>query len=68
MFSWLVCRQRYAKTAHQISTKLGWRMSLGPEQTSLTFGADPDEGMDSDLRLQDVRECFSTFSLISLGI
>lgn len=32
---------------------VGW-MGLGPDQTSLTFGADPDEGMDPGL-------CFLTF-------
>ena len=30
----------------QISMKLGWRMSLSPEQTPLTSGADPDKEMD----------------------
>lgn len=35
---WLVCQQHYTKTTEQISTKLRWRMGLGP----LTFSVDPD--------------------------
>ena len=30
---WLVCKQDYTTATEQISTKLGWRMCLGPEQT-----------------------------------
>ena len=26
--------------------KLGWRIGLRPEQTTLTFGADPDKDTD----------------------
>ena len=40
----LVCQQDYTKTTEWISTKLGWRMGLGPEQTLLTYVADPDKG------------------------
>lgn len=38
------------KTTEPISTDLGWRMALGPEETTLTFGADPDKekGMNSE--------------------
>ena len=36
-----VCQQDYTKTTEQISTKLGWKMVLGPEQTPLTFGVVP---------------------------
>ena len=35
---WLVCRQDYTKNTEQIFMELGWRMCLGPEQTTLTFG------------------------------
>lgn len=28
---WMLCQQDYTTTAEQISTKLGWRPSLGPE-------------------------------------
>ena len=45
----LACRQDFTKTTEQISTKLGWRMSLSTEQTSVTFGMDPDEKTDSRL-------------------
>ena len=36
-----VYQWNYTKTSEQISMKLGWRRGLGPEQTLLTFGADP---------------------------
>lgn len=42
----LVCLQDYAKTTDRISAKLGWRIGLGPEDTSLTFGNSPDKGAD----------------------
>ena len=41
VFGWLVCQQDYTKTIAQISTKLGWKMGLGPE-----FGVDPNKGID----------------------
>lgn len=34
------------KTVELISMKLGLRMGFAPEQTSLTFSADPDNGTD----------------------
>lgn len=49
MFSFvvvLVCPQDYTKTTLQISMKLAWRMSRSPEKNPLTFGVDPDEGLD----------------------
>ena len=36
----LVCHHNNTKTAEQISTKLGWRMGLGPEWSPVAFGAD----------------------------
>lgn len=45
---WFV-RQDDPKTTERISTKLGWRMSLSPEQTMLTFGVDPDKRNASSL-------------------
>ena len=39
------------KTTEQISMKLGWRTGLDPEQTPLTFGADPGRRMDEELFL-----------------
>ena len=39
----MVCEQDYTKTAERIPTELEWRMGLSPEQTPLTFGADPDK-------------------------
>lgn len=46
---WIVSRMTQ-KTTEPISTDLGWRMALGPEETTLTFGADPDKekGMNSE--------------------
>lgn len=38
----LVGQQDDTKTSEQISTKLGWKMSLGPEWTPLTSGANPE--------------------------
>ena len=43
---WLVCNHNYTKTTQRISTKLGWRMGLGPEQTPETLGTDLDKGTD----------------------
>ena len=40
---WLDCRQDYMKNIQHISTKLGWRMGLGPEKTPITIGAAPDK-------------------------
>lgn len=43
----LVCQQDFTKkTTETISMDLGWRLGLSPEQTSVTSGADLDEGMD----------------------
>lgn len=28
------------------ATKLGWRIGLGPENTTITFGTNPDKGMN----------------------
>lgn len=39
---YLVGQHDYTKTTQQISTKLGWRMDLSPENTPLTCGTDPD--------------------------
>ena len=36
----------HKKIAERISGKLGWRFVLGPEQTPLTVGVDPNKGMD----------------------
>lgn len=44
---WFVCwtvSRMTQKTTEPISTDLWWRMDLGPEQTTLTFGAGPDKG------------------------
>ena len=40
-FVCLVCQNDYTKTTQRISTKLGWRMGLGPEQTPVAVGTDP---------------------------
>lgn len=40
---WSVRLQVYTKPTSQISMKLGWKMSLKPEQTPLNFGSDPDK-------------------------
>ena len=44
---WLDCRQDYTKTMRQISTRLVWRMALGPVSTPSSFGADLDRGTDT---------------------
>ena len=44
MVGWFVCQQDYTKATKQIYTKLGWWKGLGPEETTLTFGVDLDEG------------------------
>lgn len=41
--SWLVCHLGSTKTTELTSMKLGWRTVLGPEQTLVTFGVDPDK-------------------------
>lgn len=38
---WLVCKHDCTKSAERLYMNLRWRMVLGPEQTHLTFGADP---------------------------
>lgn len=35
--SWLDCHQNYTKTVKWITTKLGWRIILGPEQAPIIF-------------------------------
>ena len=35
-----VCRQDYIKSTEQISTRLGWRMSLGPEWILVSSGSE----------------------------
>ena len=50
----LVCQQDYTDTTEQISSKLGWRMDLGPEQTSLTSGADSGFFCSLSLTLHDM--------------
>lgn len=40
---WLVGQRDFRKTTEQISAKIRRRMSLGPEQTLLSFGEVPDE-------------------------
>lgn len=42
----LVCSQNYKKTTEHISTEPGWRIGLGPEQTSITFEVVPDKQTD----------------------
>ena len=42
----LVCEQDYTKTTEWISTKRGWKMGLGPEQTPLHFGVHLDKETD----------------------
>ena len=42
----LICDHDYRKTTNRIPMKLGWRMGLGPESTSLTFGEDSDKGIN----------------------
>ena len=37
----LVWQQDNTKTTEELSTALGWRKGLSPEQTPLTFGVDP---------------------------
>ena len=49
--SCLFCEQNYTKTTGWISTKLGWMMGLGPEQTPSTFGLNLDKEMDQGLFL-----------------
>lgn len=39
----LVCDQDYSKSTAWISIKLGWRISLSPQWTPLTFYADPEK-------------------------
>ena len=41
----------HKKTTLPISTKLGWRMGLGPEQTPLTSDVDLDKGEGSRIFL-----------------
>ena len=49
LVGWLVCQQDYTKTTERTPTKLGWGgwgAALRPEQTPLTFSADPEDGTD----------------------
>lgn len=63
----LVCQQDYTKMTEQISTELGWKMALGPEQTPLTFDEGPIKG--TGLRvLCNFFNHHETFLLISHGI
>ena len=39
-------QQDYTKTTERIPSKLGQRMRLSPEQTTLTFGTDSEKGTD----------------------
>lgn len=55
LIGWLVCQQGHVRTTEQISMKLVWRMSLGPEQILITFGADTDKGTDQG----EQKQCFS---------
>ena len=53
---WLVC---YTKTTDErISTKVGRKTRLSPEQTLLTFGADPNKGTDPGFFFSDFIWCF----------
>ena len=60
--------ERFVKTTEQIYTKPGWRTSLGSEQTSLTFGADPHEGICACWVLVNVavEVCFFESDLFSV--
>ena len=64
LFGWFVSRITQ-KTTDRISTELGWRMGLCPEQTPLTFGADPDEGILFPHLLEHCNTHFSTVLLTS---
>lgn len=60
--------EQFVKTTEQIYTKPGWRTSLGSEQTSLTFGADPHEGICACWVLVNVavEVCFFESDLFSV--
>lgn len=47
----LICQQDCTKCTEWISTKLGPRMGLVPDQTPVSFGVHRDKGTDSGLFL-----------------
>lgn len=57
----LVCYKIYTKTTQRISTKLGWRTTLSPEETRLTLDADPR--FFSHLLQHYKTGCFTSFLL-----